>query len=64
MPDPIKKDIAQKAEKNNNESRLYSLDEFKVRNDKIINKDYLLGRYGAIPVFKSFSNLKIIAIRR
>jgi len=46
-------------EKQNNQSRLFSLDEFKVRNDKIIRKDYLLGRYGAIPIFKSFKNLKI-----
>ena len=45
-------------EKEKNQSRLYSLDEFKVRNDKIVNKDYLLGRYGAIPIFKSFKNLK------
>ncbi len=44
-------------EKNKNQSRLYSLDEFKVRNDKIVSKDYLLGRYGAIPIFKSFKNL-------
>lgn len=46
-------------EKENSASRLYSLDEFSVRNDKIINKDYLLGRYGAIPLFKSFKNLNI-----
>ena len=45
-------------EKQNNESKLFSLDEFKVRNDKIIRKDYLLGRYGAIPIFKSFNNLE------
>jgi uncharacterized protein len=45
-------------EKDNNQSRMYSLDEFKVRNDKIVSKDYLLGRYGAIPIFKSFKNLK------
>lgn len=45
-------------EKEKNQSRLYSLDEFKVRNDKIVSKDYLLGRYGAIPIFKSFNNLK------
>lgn len=45
-------------EKDKNQSRLYSLDEFKVRNDKIVSKDYLLGRYGAIPIFKSFKNLK------
>ncbi len=46
-------------EKQNNQSRLFSLDEFKVRNDKIIRKDYLLGRYGAIPIFKSFKNLNL-----
>lgn len=45
-------------EKEKNQSRLYSLDEFKVRNDKIVSKDYLLGRYGAIPIFKSFKNLQ------
>jgi len=45
-------------EKEKNQSRLYSLDEFKVRNDKIVSKDYLLGRYGAIPIFKSFKNVK------
>ncbi len=55
----FRKDEIWFVEKSNNESRLYSLDEFKVRNDKIINKDYLLGRYGAIPIFKSFSNLKL-----
>lgn len=46
-------------EKENNQSRLYSLDEFKVRNDKVVSKDYLLGRYGAIPIFKSFKNLNV-----
>jgi uncharacterized protein len=30
-------------------SHLYSLAEFKVRNDASYQKDYLLGRYGAIP---------------
>ena len=55
----FRKDEIWFVEKNNNESRLYSLDEFKVRNDKIINKDYLLGRYGAIPIFKSFSHLNL-----
>ncbi|MBN2176009.1 MAG: ATP-binding protein [Bacteroidales bacterium] len=45
-------------EKEKNQSRLYSLDEFKVRNDKIVSKDYLLGRYGAIPIFKSFKALQ------
>lgn len=33
-------------------SKIYSLNKFKERFDKKINKEYLLGRYGAIPVFK------------
>jgi len=33
-------------------SKLYSLSDYKVRCDKNIGKDYLLGRYGAIPVLK------------
>lgn len=42
-------------EKNrNNESELYSLDVFKERYDKRVEKAYLEGRYGAIPVFGSF----------
>lgn len=36
-----------------NESELYSLDAFKERYDKRIEKAYLEGRYGAIPVFGS-----------
>jgi len=32
-------------------SKMYSLDRFKARFDKKIEKDYLLGRYGAIPIF-------------
>ena len=35
-------------------SELYSLDDFKVRYDKEIERDYLLGRYGAVPLFDSF----------
>ena len=34
-------------------SRLYSLDDFKERFDKKIDKEYRIGRYGAIPVFSS-----------
>lgn len=45
-------------EKENNQSKLYSLDSFKVRYDKSIMKDYLLGRYGGIPIFKSFQNIE------
>ncbi len=37
-----------------NESILYSLDSFKERYDKRIEKAYLDGRYGAIPLFSSF----------
>ncbi|QZT35658.1 ATP-binding protein [Halosquirtibacter xylanolyticus] len=57
--DLLRRDEIWFVEKNSNQSRLFSLDEFKVRNDKKINKDYLLGRYGAIPIFKSFKNLNI-----
>lgn len=32
-------------------SRLYSLNQFKERFDKKVEKDYLIGRYGAIPIF-------------
>lgn len=49
------------AEKDSNGiSKLYSLAEFKldgdkkVRNDASYNKDYLSGRYGAIPILKEF----------
>ena len=37
-----------------NRSKVYSLDRFKARYDKALSKAYLEGRYGAIPVFKSF----------
>ncbi|MFA7534223.1 MAG: ATP-binding protein [Tissierellaceae bacterium] len=39
-----------------NESELYSLDSFKERYDKRIEKAYLEGRYGAIPLFNSFES--------
>lgn len=39
------------AERKEEGSTLYSLDSFKVRFDKHIEKDYLLGRYGAAPLF-------------
>lgn len=32
----------------------YKIDNNKVRNDATYNKDYLTGRYGAIPIFKDF----------
>ncbi len=37
-----------------NESEIYSLDSFKERYDKRVEKAYLEGRYGGIPVFKNF----------
>ena len=36
---------------------LYSLEEFKIRFDKEIRKDYLMGVFGAIPRFKHISSL-------
>ena len=38
----------------NNTTTLYPLEKFKIRYDKVVSKDYLLGRYGAVPVFKDF----------
>ena len=40
---------------NSNSSKIYSLDRFEERYDKKLNKAYLDGRYGAIPVFKQFT---------
>lgn len=37
---------------------LYSLLKFKARFDKDIAKDYLLGRYGALPIFDALDDLK------
>lgn len=37
------------------ESSIYSLAEFKIRNDKSFGKDYLGGVYGGIPFLKDFS---------
>ena len=39
-------------------SALFSLDDFKVRYDKEIEKAYLLGRYRAVPLFDSFEILQ------
>ena len=40
---------------NDNSSKVYSLDTFKDRYDNQLRKEYLAGRYGAIPVFSSFT---------
>lgn len=37
-----------------NSTRLFTLEKFKIRYDKVVEKDYLAGRYGAVPVFKDF----------
>lgn len=38
-------------------SKVFSLNLFKDRYDKKVEKAYLLGRYGAIPIFKSFDEI-------
>jgi AAA15 family ATPase/GTPase len=40
-------------------SRIFSLNQFKVRYDSKIEKAYLLGRYGAIPIFKTFDEINL-----
>lgn len=37
-----------------NSTKLFTLERFKIRYDKVVEKDYLAGRYGAVPVFKDF----------
>lgn len=55
----VRKDEIWFIEKNENgESEIYSLEEFKPRFDKEIRKDYLLGRFGAIPAIKQIDNLE------
>lgn len=41
---------------NDHSSRIYSLNRFQERFDKKVAKDYLLGRYGAIPCFTQIVN--------
>jgi AAA15 family ATPase/GTPase len=38
-------------------SNVFSLVKYKVRNDASFEKDYLLGKYGGIPILKDFSKL-------
>ena len=55
--DFIRRDEIWFVEKSNSgASTIYSLNKFKVRYDSKVEKAYLLGRYGAIPVFKEFNN--------
>ena len=37
----------------NGSSNIFSLNQFQVRTDNEIEKAYLFGRYGAIPIFKT-----------
>lgn len=37
-----------------NTTSLCTLEKFKIRYDKVVSKDYLAGRYGAVPAFKDF----------
>ena len=41
----------------NGESELYSLSDFSVRKQENIEKGYILGRYGSVPVIKNDLNL-------
>lgn len=49
----IRQDEIWFVERQRDGSKLFSLDDFRVRYDKQIEKDYLLGRYGAVPLFAS-----------
>ena len=42
-------------------SKLYSLNKFRARFDKKVEKEYLLGRYGAIPIFRQ-ADLDIVLV--
>ena len=44
--------------KKDHSSHLYSLNQFRERFDKKVAKDYLLGRYGALPVFGQLDSLE------
>lgn len=35
-------------------TKVFSLEKFKTRYDKVVSKEYLNGRYGAVPVFRDF----------
>lgn len=54
--DFIRQDEIWFVERNQNDqsSQIYSLNKFKARFDKKVEKEYLIGRYGAIPIFNRF----------
>jgi AAA15 family ATPase/GTPase len=47
---------------NDHSSKLYSLNKFKARFDKIVKNDYLVGRYGAIPLFHGDFSREVDAV--
>lgn len=49
--DLVRRDEIWFTEKENNESTLYSLNEYNVRFDNVIDKAYMEGRYGGVPIF-------------
>jgi len=56
----VRRDEIWFVEKNKNgASKLFSLNQFKERYDKKIEKAYLFGRYGAIPIFKTFNEVDL-----
>ena len=58
--DLVRRDEIWFTEKNKNgASKLFTLNQFKVRYDSKVEKAYLLGRYGAIPIFKTFDELEL-----
>lgn len=54
--DILRRDEIWLVERGNTGSKLYSLDDFNLRSDKDINSAYLLGRYGAVPLFSETGN--------
>ncbi|MFZ2969273.1 MAG: ATP-binding protein [Sulfuricurvum sp.] len=56
----VRRDEIWFAEKDNNgASKLFTMNQFSVRYDSKIEKAYLLGRYGAVPIFKTFDEIEI-----
>ena len=51
--DLLRRDEIWFVEKRKGESRLYSLEEFNERNDRKIDRAYLDGRYGGVPIFSA-----------
>ena len=47
-------------EKNNGESKMFSFEEFNERFDKKIDKAYLDGRYGGVPIFNNIFPMELI----